>query len=237
MKIIGVIGGMSWESTAEYLRLLNAGVRQRLGGLHSARLRVASVDFAPIEQMQSAGDWQAAGAALAQEARDLEAAGAAFVLIATNTMHKVYDDVCAAVGIPVIHLGDVTAQAVLAHGRRRVGLLATRYTMEQDFYRDRLARHGVESIVPDEAGRAEVQRIIYDELCLGIVTDESRRALARLAEGLVERGAHGIILGCTELELSLSSDDLDVPLFATTTLHCEAALDLSLADSPSDPSA
>jgi aspartate racemase len=226
MELIGVIGGMSWESTAEYLRLLNEGVRARLGGLHSARLRVATVDFAPIERMQADGDWAAAGAALAEEARSLEAAGAAFVLIATNTMHKVYDQVAAAVTVPVLHLGDVTAAAVLAAGLTRVGLLATKYTMEQAFYRDRLAGHGVETVVPDEAGRRTVQRIIYDELCVGRVEPSSRDELLDVARSL---GAEGIVLGCTELELSIGQEHLDVPVFPTTTLHCEAALDLALS--------
>lgn len=225
MELIGVIGGMSWESTAEYLRLLNEGARARLGGLHSARLRVATVDFAPIERMQADGDWAAAADVLAGEARALEAAGAAFVLIATNTMHKVYDEVAAAVAIPVLHLGDVTATAVTAAGLTRVGLLATRYTMEQRFYRDRLARHGVQSLVPDEAGRATVQRIIYDELCVGRVEPSSQDRLLDIAGSLVADGAEGIVLGCTELELSIGQQHLDVPVFPTTALHCEAALD------------
>ena len=227
MELIGVIGGMSWESTAEYLRLLNEGVRARLGGLHSARLRVATVDFAPIERMRADGDWAAAGAALAQEARSLEAAGAAFVLIATNTMHKVYDEIAAAVTIPVLHLGDVTAEAIKKAGLTRVGLLATQYTMEQDFYRDRLAAHGIQTLVPDEAGRRAVQRIIYDELCVGRVEPSSRDELLDIARSL--SGAEGIVLGCTELELSIGQEHLDIPVFPTTSLHCEAALDRALS--------
>lgn len=231
MQIIGVIGGMSWESTAEYFRLLNTGVRDRLGGLHSARLRVATVDFAPIEQMQATGDWQAAGEALAGEARDLEAAGAAVILIATNTMHLVYDAVAGAVSVPVLHLGDVTAAAVRQAGLRRIGLLATRYTMEQSFYRDRLASRGVDTLIPEAEDRAAVQSIIYDELCLGVVTEESRDRLLRVAGTLLDRGAEGIVLGCTELELSVRAEDLDASLFPTTALHCAAALDLALAES------
>lgn len=230
MQIIGVIGGMSWESTAEYFRLLNTGVRDRLGGLHSARLRVATVDFAPIEQMQAAGDWQAAGEALADEARDLEAAGAAVILIATNTMHLVYDAVAGTVSVPVLHLGDVTAAAVRQAGLRRIGLLATRYTMEQSFYRDRLASRGVDTLIPEAEDRAAVQSIIYDELCLGVVTEESRDRLLRVAGTLLDRGAEGIVLGCTELELSVRAEDLDASLFPTTALHCAAALDLALAE-------
>jgi len=225
MELIGVIGGMSWESTAEYLRLLNEGVRARLGGLHSARLRVATVDFAPIERMQANDDWAQAAEVLAQEARSLEAAGAAFVIIATNTMHKVYDKIAAAVTIPVLHLGDVTAKAVTAAGLTRVGLLATKYTMEQEFYRDRLAGHGIRTITPNETDRRTVQRIIYDELCVGRVEPASRDQLLDIARSL---GGEGIVLGCTELELSITQDHLDVPVFPTTTLHCEAALDLAL---------
>lgn len=230
MEPIGIIGGMSWESTAEYLRLLNEGTRTRLGGLHSARLRVATVDFATIEQMQVEGDWAAAGRALAAEARSLEAAGAAFLLIATNTMHKVYDDVAAAVTIPVLHLGDVTAEAILAAGVTRVGLLGTKYTMEQPFYRDRVASHGVETLVPGETERNEVQRIIFDELCLGRVEPASRDRLLAISRALVAGGAEGVVLGCTELELSVRQEHLDVPVFPTTTLHCEAALEKALAE-------
>jgi amino-acid racemase len=203
------------------------GVMELIGGLHSARLRVATVDFAPIERMQVTGDWAAAADALAQEARSLEAAGAALVLIATNTMHKVYDEVAAAVTIPVLHLGDVTAAAVTATGLTRVGLLATRYTMEQSFYRDRLAQHGIQSLVPDEADRHAVQRIIYDELCVGRVEPASRDQLLDISGALIAAGAEGIVLGCTELELSITQEHLDVPVFPTTTLHCDAALDLA----------
>ncbi|GAA3433299.1 hypothetical protein GCM10018954_029020 [Kutzneria kofuensis] len=173
MELIGIIGGLSWESTAEYLRLLNEGVRARLGGLHSARLRVATVDFAPVEQMMADGDWSGVASVLVEEARSLEAAGAAFALLATNTLHKVYDEVAAAVSIPVLHLCDVTASAALAAGVGRVGLLGTRYTMEQSFYRDRLASHGVQAVVPSEADRQAVQRIIFDELCVGRVDGAS----------------------------------------------------------------
>jgi aspartate racemase len=225
MELIGVIGGLSWESTAEYLRRLNQGVRARLGGLHSARLRVATVDFAPIEAMMAAGEWPSIAATLADEARALEAAGASFVLLATNTMHKVYDEVAAAVSIPVLHLCDVTASAVLATGVTRVGLLGTRYTMEQDFYRDRLARHGVQALVPSEPDRNTVQRIIFDELCVGQVTAASRERLLDVCRSLP---VDGIVLGCTELELSIRPSDLEIPVFPTTALHCDAALDLAL---------
>lgn len=228
MELIGVIGGMSWESTAVYLRLLNEGVRARLGGLHSARLRVATVDFAPIARMQAEDDWSGAAEVLAEEARSLAAAGAAFLLIATNTMHKVHDAVAGAVAIPVLHLGDVTAEAVRAAGLSRVGLLATKYTMEQSFYRDRLAGHGIHASVPDEAQRQVVQRIIYQELCVGRVEPASGERLLDIARSLVAQGAEGIVLGCTELELSIAQEHLAVPVFPTTTLHCAAALDLAL---------
>ncbi|NHN56715.1 aspartate/glutamate racemase family protein [Calidifontibacter sp. DB0510] len=229
MRRIGIIGGMSWESTAHYYRLLNEGVRDRLGGLHSARLLVANVDFAPIEAMQAAGDWAAAGRALADEARALQAGGADLLLIATNTMHKVYDAVADAVDVPVLHLGDVTAAAIRGAGLERIGLLATAYTMEQDFYRDRLSQHGVISLVPAPKDRDEVQRIIYAELCVGRFEPASHRELVRVAETLVAQGAQGIVLGCTELELSVRPGDLEVPVFATTALHCAAALEVALA--------
>ncbi|MBB5897015.1 aspartate/glutamate racemase family protein [Kutzneria kofuensis] len=228
MELIGIIGGLSWESTAEYLRLLNEGVRARLGGLHSARLRVATVDFAPVEQMMADGDWSGVASVLVEEARSLEAAGAAFALLATNTLHKVYDEVAAAVSIPVLHLCDVTASAALAAGVGRVGLLGTRYTMEQSFYRDRLASHGVQAVVPSEADRQAVQRIIFDELCVGRVDGASHDQLLDVCRSLLDSGAEGIVLGCTELELSIGPGDLDVPVFATTALHCQAALDRAL---------
>ncbi|MFC9692759.1 aspartate/glutamate racemase family protein [Kribbella sp. NPDC056951] len=225
MEIIGVLGGMSWESTAEYLRLLNQGVRDRLGGLHSARLRVATVDFAQIEHLQATNNWPAAGQILAREAADLEAAGATLILIATNTMRKVYDTIAAAVTVPVLHLGDVTANAVRAQGLTHIGLLATRYTMEQTFYTNRLTHHGIQTLVPDASARTEIQRIIYTELCVGLVSQPSRQSLIHIANDLITQGAQGIVLGCTELELTLTASDLPVPVFPTTTLHCTAALD------------
>jgi aspartate racemase len=229
MELIGIIGGLSWESTAEYLRLLNQGVRARLGGLHSARLRVATVDFAPVEALLAAGDWSSIATVLIGEARALEAAGASLVLLATNTMHKVYDEIAASISIPVLHLCDVTASAALAAGVTRVGLLGTRYTMEQDFYRDRLARHGVAADVPGVAEQAVLQQIIFDELCVGRVAEASRERLLDICRSLLADGADGIVLGCTELELSIRPDDLEAPVFATTALHCAAALDVALA--------
>jgi aspartate racemase len=228
MELIGIVGGVSWESTAEYLRLLNEGVRARLGGLHSARLRVATVDFAPVAAMMAADDWSSVASVIVDEARALEAAGASFVLLASNTMHKANDEVAAPVSIPVLHLCDVTASACLASGVTRIGLLGTRYTMEQSFYRDRLAGNGITAIVPAEPERAVIHRTIFDELCVGRVDDSSRDRLLDICRALVGLGAEGIVLGCTELELSIRASDLDVPVFATTALHCTAALDLAV---------
>jgi aspartate racemase len=230
--VIGMLGGMSWESTAEYYRLANEGVRARLGGLHSARIVLASVDFAEIEVLQVAGEWDRAGDVLAAEAARLEAAGAEMLLLCTNTMHKVADRVQAAVGIPLLHLADTTAAAVRATGLTTVGLLATGFTMEQDFYRDRLADHGLRVLVPDAADRAEVHRIIYDELCRGIVLDESRRLYRQVMDRLVAAGAQGVVLGCTEIELLIGAGDSPVPVFPTTRLHVEAALAASLQSEP-----
>ncbi|MFK0259363.1 aspartate/glutamate racemase family protein [Streptomyces sp. NPDC090445] len=228
MKTIGLIGGMSWESTAQYYRLLNEFTRNRLGGLHSARCVIYSLDFAEIEQLQVQGRWADAGETLAAAARSLEAAGADLVLICTNTMHKVADAVDAAVAIPLLHLADATAHAVRASGLRRVGLLGTAFTMEQDFYRDRLEAAGLEVRIPDAGGRALVHRVIYEELCLGVVREESRTAYQKVIGDLVAAGAEGIILGCTEIELLIGPGDSPVSLFPTARLHAEAAVDAAL---------
>ncbi len=230
MKTIGLLGGMSWESTALYYRWINEGVRDRLGGLHSARIVMVSVDFAEIEVMQAEGDWAAAGAALAREARHLEAAGAEGLLICTNTMHKVADGVQATVEIPLLHLADATAERIVAAGVERVGLLGTRFTMEQAFYRDRLASHGLEVLVPDSAGREAVHRIIYEELVLGEVREASRREVADVVEDLVARGAEGVIEGCTEITLLSLGDLVRVPRFDTTRIHADAAVAWTLGD-------
>ncbi|MGW6916868.1 aspartate/glutamate racemase family protein [Kitasatospora sp. NPDC054939] len=229
MRTLGLIGGMSWESTAEYYRMLNRLTRQRLGGLHSARLVLYSVDFADIERLQTEGRWTEAGAVLADAARSLEAAGAELLLICTNTMHKVADQVEAAVSVPLLHLADTTAEAVRAAGLRRVGLLGTAFTMEQDFYRGRLAAGGVDVLVPDAAGRALVHRVIYEELCQGVVREESRAAYRTVIEELAAAGAEGIVLGCTEIELLVGTEDSPVPLFPTARLHAEAAVSAALA--------
>lgn len=230
MRRIGLLGGMSWESTAEYYRLLNEGVRERLGGLHSADLVLSSVDFAQVEQLQVQARWDEAGDLLAERAAGLERAGADLVLICTNTMHKVADRVQAAIGIPLLHLADATARATERAGLGTVGLLGTAFTMEQEFYRGRLATHGLTVLVPDAAQREVVHRVIYDELCQGEIREESRTAYRGIMADLVARGAQGIILGCTEIELLVGADDATVPLLATTQLHVEAALEFALAD-------
>lgn len=230
MKTIGLLGGMSWESTAEYYRTVNELVRKQLGGLHSAKCVVYSVDFAEVERLQVEGRWQEAGTLLAQAARSLEAAGADCVLICTNTMHKVADQVAAAISIPLLHLADATADAVRAQGLRRVGLLGTAFTMEQDFYRGRLESHGLTVDVPDATSRTLVHRVIYDELCLGVVREDSRDAYRRIIADLVAAGAEGVILGCTEIELLVGPADSPVPVFPTARLHAEAAVRLALSD-------
>ncbi len=229
MKTIGLLGGMSWESSALYYRLFNEGVRERLGGLHSARCVLLSVDFAEIERLQSAGEWETAGKLLAADARSLQAAGADLLVLCTNTMHKVAGAVSAAVDIPLLHLGDVTATAVRAAGLRRVGLLGTAFTMEQPFLVDHLAAHGLQVLVPEATDRAEVHRVIYEELCLGEVREESRTAYRDVIARLAARGADGVVLACTEIELLIGADDVDLPVFPTTRLHVEAAVAAALS--------
>ncbi|WP_114560426.1 aspartate/glutamate racemase family protein [Desertihabitans aurantiacus] len=228
MRTIGLLGGMSWESTAEYYRLANELVRDRLGGLHSARLVLVSVDFAEIEVLQVQGEWERAGELLAGHARSLQAAGAELVVLCTNTMHKVVGAVEAAVDVPVLHIGDATAAAAHAQGLTRLGLLGTAFTMEQTFYRDRLAAAGLEVLVPDAADRATVHRIIYEELVLGVVTEESRAAYREVIGRLVAAGADGVVLGCTEIELLVGPDDSAVPVLPTTRIHVEAAVEQAL---------
>jgi aspartate racemase len=230
VKIIGLIGGMSWESTVPYYSQINEAVKQRLGGLHSAKVVLYSVDFHEIEKLQHAGDWDAAGAMMAQAARALQAAGADFVVLCTNTMHKVASSIEAAVTIPLLHIADPTATEIKNAGYSTVGLLGTRFTMEQAFYRDRLIeRHGLQVIVPGPQDRETIHRIIYQELCLGVVKDESRNAYRRIMAGLAAQGAQAIILGCTEISLLVSQQDCEVPLFDTTAIHARAAAQKALA--------
>ena len=228
MRTLGVLGGMSWASTQSYYRLLNEGVAARLGGLHSAQLLLHSVDFAPVAQAQHDGDWDATLAVLSQAAQGLARGGAEGLLIATNTMHRVADEVERACGLPLIHIADATADAILADGLTQVGLLATAFTMEQDFYVGRLRDKGIDVIVPDAAQRGEVHRIIYDELCLDIVLDASRETYRGVMASLVERGAQAVVLGCTEISLLVGSDDSTVPLHDTTRIHAEAGVDFLL---------
>jgi aspartate racemase len=230
MKTIGLLGGMSWQSTIEYYRILNEEVASRLGGLHSAKLVLYSVDFDEIAEMQRGGDWDAAGRVLAEAAHGLERAGADMVLICANTMHIVADAVQRAVRIPLVHLADVTAARVRRAGLTRVGLLGTRYTMEKDFLKDRLTSHDLTVLVPEAEDREDVHRIIYEELCRGIITEESRRRVKDVAERLAARGAEGILLGCTELPLLIRPGDLSVPEFDTTRIHAEAAVEMALSE-------
>lgn len=224
-----MLGGMSWESTAEYYRLANELVRERLGGLHSARCVVASLDFAEVEALQANARWDEAGELLARTAKQLEAAGADMLVLCTNTMHKVAAHIETAVDIPLVHLADATAEAVREAGLDAVGLLGTAFTMEQDFYRDRLASHGLTVLVPETDDRAVVHAVIYDELCRGIVAETSRLAYQRVIDRLKDRGAQGVVLGCTEIELLIGQSDSPVPVFPTTRLHVAAAIDRALA--------
>jgi aspartate racemase len=229
VKRIGLLGGMSWESSSEYYRLLNEEVRERCGGLHSADCVLRSVDFAEIERLQREGRWEEAGNRLADEARALVAAGAQLLVLCTNTMHKVADTIAAAVDVPFVHIADATAEAVRDRRLQTVGLLATAYTMEQDFYVGRLReRHGLTVIVPGTEDRAIVHDVIYDELCVGIVEDSSREQYRRIMRDLAERGAEGILLGCTEIDLLVGPTDSRVPVFDTTRLHVQRVVDIAL---------
>jgi aspartate racemase len=230
MKTLGLIGGMSWESTVPYYRTVNERVRERLGGLHSAKLVLHSVDFAEIERMQAKGDWEAAGATLADAARGLRAAGADALVLCTNTMHKVAAQIESAVDIPLLHIADATAARIRAARLTRVALLGTRYTMEQAFYRERIEAAGIEVLVPDAARREIVHRVIYDELCMGRIVESSRDEYRGIVDALIEQGAQGVILGCTEIGLLLRAEDAAVPLFDTARIHAETAADWALAE-------
>jgi aspartate racemase len=231
MKTIGLLGGMSWESTELYYRWINEGIKQRLGGLHSAKIVLVSVDFQEIETLQHKGDWHTAGEILAGAAQQIEAGGADFLLICTNTMHKVAPQIEQAINIPILHLADATAERVKQRGIQRVGLLGTNFTMEQDFYRGRLEqKHGLEVIVPSPEDRQIVHNIIYDELCLGTVNGVSRAAYLRIIDDMVAAGAEGIIEGCTEIVMLVRQEHTDVPLFDTTAIHAEAAVNWALSE-------
>ena len=230
MRTLGLIGGMTWHSTVDYYRLINEGVHQRLGRSHSAAMVLLSVDFEPVEVLQESGDWAGMGRLMAAAARRLETAGAEGLVICANTMHRLADDVTAAVRIPLLHIADATAAAVKKAGLRTVGLLGTRYTMELDFYRGRLeSQHGLRVIVPDEPDRTTVHEVIYRELAQGLVREESRRAYTATIDGLRRRGAEGVILGCTEIPLLVRPQDSRLPVFDTTALHAAAAVDFALS--------
>ena len=230
MKTIGLIGGMSWESTITYYQLLNEAAKDRLGGLHSAKILLYSVDFFEIEALMSRGEWDRAAELLGGIAKRLEQAGADCVLICTNTLHKVAPQVQSQITVPLLHIAEAAAEALLARGVTRVGLLGTKYTMTQEFYRDKLVARGVEVIIPEGDEIELVNRVIFDELCLGIVKDDSRAAYLSVIENLKSRGAEAILLGCTELGLIVSQEDVSLPLFDTTLIHAKAAADFALAE-------
>lgn len=228
MKVAGLLGGMSWESTITYYQILNTVVKETLGGLHSAKCLLYSVDFQELEKCLAEGDWKLCASILSSEAKRLERGGADFLLICTNTMHKVADEIQAAVSIPLVHIAEVTADTLLAAGVDKVGLLGTKYTMEQDFYKSRLIARGIEVLIPDEAERDELNRIIFKELCLGECTEKAKRYFLESVERLAASGAQGVILGCTEIGLLITQEDTPVPLFDTTRIHATQAALLAL---------
>lgn len=230
MKTIGLIGGMSWESSIEYYRLINEATKSKLGGLHSAKSIMYSVDFAEIEALQHQNRWQEAADLMVSAAQSIERAGADFVVLCTNTMHKLADEIEANIQVPFLHIADVTAEKIQSRGIQKIGLLGTRFTMEQDFYRGRLVdKHELEVLIPNEDERIVVHQVIYEELCLGIINSESRKQYIEIMSRLVDSGAEGIILGCTEIELLVQTGDTRVELFPTTRIHAEAAVDKAIA--------
>ncbi len=229
MRTIGLIGGMSWESTITYYQLINEGVKDALGGLHSAKILIYSVDFFEVEALMSRGEWDKAAALLSGVAARLESAGADMILICTNTLHKVAPQVQARINVPLVHIAEAAAERLLEQGVTRVGLLGTKYTMTQEFYRDKLVERGIEVLIPEGDDIDLVNRVIFEELCLGVVKEESRAEYLRVIESLQHRGAQGILLGCTELGLIVSDKDVTLPLFDTTEIHANKALMLALA--------
>lgn len=228
-RTLGIIGGMSWESTESYYRLINEGIKAELGNLHSADLLIHSVDFAPIGELQAQGAWDEMGAILANSGKRLQAAGAQGLLIATNTMHKVIDDVQAATNLPIIHIADATAKAIQAQGLTKIALLGTQFTMTQDFYKQRLIDTGLQVLIPENDARAEVHRIIYDELCQGQFLDSSRQYYSQVIKDLANEGAEGVILGCTEIGLLIQQADSPIAVFDTTAIHAAAAVEFLLS--------
>ena len=229
-RTVGIIGGMSWESTQSYYRLINEGIKAELGNLHSADLLIHSVDFAPIGELQAQGAWAEMGKIMASSGKRLQAAGAQGLLIATNTMHKVADDVTTATGLPLIHIADATAAAINQQGLTTIALLGTQFTMTQDFYKQRLINAGLQILIPESEARAEVHRIIYDELCQGQLLDSSRQYYTQVIQQLAEQGAQGVILGCTEIGLLISQADSPIPVFDTTAIHATAAVAFLLSE-------
>ncbi|GAB6904498.1 putative racemase [Desulfosarcina cetonica] len=231
MKTIGLLGGMSWESTLTYYRVINEGVKKRLGGLHSAKIVLYSVDFDPIEKLQHSGDWEGTANILSQAARQIETGGADFLLICTNTMHKVAESIAAAVTIPLVHVADATGEALRLAGLQRVGLLGTAFTMEEDFYKARLKEtFGIDVLIPDEDDRRMVHEVIYKELCLGNINSASKQTFVEIVDRLAGQGAQGVILGCTEIGLLINQGDTMVPLYDTTLIHAGKAVDLALSE-------
>lgn len=230
MKTIGLLGGMSWESTVHYYQIINEEVQNELGGLHSAKIVLYSVEFAEIEQYQSSGQWEKCGEILGKAAKRIEAAGADFLLICTNTIHKVAPQIASMIRIPIIHIADATADELEKCGIRRVGLLGTKYTMTQDFYKDRLADRGIEVLIPDAANVDVINTVIFEELCAGKINEASRKRFQSIIEKLKDAGAEGVILGCTELGLLLRQSDVSVPLFDTTGIHTKKAVQIALED-------
>lgn len=228
METIGLIGGMSWESSAEYYRILNEEAKRQLGGLHSAKCILYSLDFEEIEALQAQGNWQEAGEVLGAAAASLERAGADFIVICTNTMHKAAGAVEQNIGIPLLHIGDATAVKVKSAGIRKIGLLGTRYTMEMDFYKSRLEAHGLEVVIPEEGERQEINRVIFEELCLGEIRETSKAFYLNVISKLEKSGAEGVILGCTEIGLLVKAEDTDALLFDTTAIHALAAMEKAL---------
>ncbi|GGP08472.1 aspartate/glutamate racemase family protein [Oceanobacillus neutriphilus] len=230
MKTIGLIGGMSWESSAEYYRIINEEVKNKLGGLHSAKCLLYSVDFEEIERFQAAGRWDEAGKQLGEAAYSLEKAGADFIVICTNTMHKVVKDIEARISIPVLHIADATTSQITKSNLRMVGLLGTKYTMEQDFYKARIESNGINILIPDHSEREGINRIIFEELCLGNIQQASRDYYKEVIKGLIDQGAEGIILGCTEIGLLVKQEDSEVPLFDTAEIHAIESVRNALED-------
>lgn len=229
VKTIGMIGGMSWESTVSYYRAINRGIGQRLGGLHSAKQILVSVDFAEIEALQQSGDWVTASKILIDAAKSLELAGADGLIICTNTMHKVANEVETQISIPLLHIADSTADALKRDGIKKVGLLGTGFTMEQDFYKDRLAAHGLEVAIPPRSQREMIHHVIYQELCQGIIEPHSKQAYLKVVDGLVSAGAQAVILGCTEIGLLIQTADTSIALYDTTKIHADSAIEFMLA--------